>query len=153
MLWFHSILILSCPPLTVIPITIRTTITTTIRTTITMQARLGLLSLLSLCRTSSVKAETSSCTVINDCNELRVALLDDGVVNVCANNNLSSIKCDETMGSSLARIYLNNNGVTAQQHSSYELNCVTSSNDQSSSSSCVIDFTPSTSYDGESNYG
>ena len=120
-----------------------------------------LLSIFSISQITVVTADDSSCcTVINNCNELRVALLDNGTVNVCANNNLTPIKCDETMvgdstysGSSLARIYLNNNGAIAQQHSSYELNCLTSSDDTSSSSSCVIDFTPTNVCDGTSSYG
>lgn len=119
-----------------------------------------LLCIFSLCQMSVRADDSPGCLVINTCNELRVALMDNGTVNVCANNNLAPIKCDETMvgdstysGSSLARIYLNDNGEKAQQHSSYELNCVTAIDDSSSSSSCVIDFTPTSEYDRTSSYG
>ena len=108
-------------------------------------ASFALLTLSSFLLLETVRGAGTPCATFTDCTALKTAILDvgnNGIVNVCVSS--TPIVCDETQ----KPIYLNDDVSTT----SFQLNCVCNELD-CGEERCVLDYTPTSAYDGSEAYG
>ena len=109
-------------------------------------ASIALLTLQSFLLIGTARGAGTPCETFTDCTALKTAILDpgnNGNVNVCVSS--TPIVCDETKNP----IYLNDD----VSMTSFQLNCVCNELECEEEERCVLDYTPTSAYDGSTAYG